>query len=1754
MKSILNECVEKIKKNRHRFHKYTAIIAVLALITVVGVNVALRQDGISMSADSFFGIAETDEDPEVNADASTTADSDSSDASNSTDAGESTETTSESTDSDQTQDSHVSDDGDSTDGKTKAEKLSDGDASAETDKLVDDSEDSQETKYSDDSADVESKSTWEKTIPSGLTGVWSEDLVKVAKSQIGYKESTKNFRYSDDGSTKQGYTRYGAWYGNKYGDWSAMFAAFCLHYADISDSYIPVNSGVSAWKVNLKKEDLYQAKGDYTPVAGDIVFLDNDSDGTDDHAAIIVSTSDSGFEAVEGDLDGAVAKKSFTSDDKTISGYLVLPENPDQDQATATTSLDQEDTDSSDSDGTEDAEEVEGDDDGILAASDSVNYQDMKGNITSVSGAGTKYNGSLFETSLTLNFQFKKSDVQANGYNYKFNYPEGIMVPEGKADLVLGQEYPLYDSANVQAGTYGFLKNDDGTYAVFIHLDKDYVDGKAGDTLEGHVTFQGTMDKSGSQDDGSYKKKFSDSVTLDIPASEIDFPDNSTGKFDITSTKDVKYDSQTGKLTYTVTITSQKGTPGTVNFVDTVTTTGMSLGTPDVTVIKRNDQGTEEDVAVSNKNYSNNTLTMDLPQMAANSSYTVTYVYDVSNLQGDVSTAHNKVTVKSTNNKVTITDKAEKDYEIKNKCDITKSGQYEKDTNRIKWTITLNNNHSNIAGSTLSDDMLSQLVPFKINDSDTSTVNVKVTTSTDWKPLQENDGWQLIWENGKATGIRFTEVENGRNTRDYTIVYYTSYDGKASFTTDTVTNTAVFKPSNGSSEVEGTGTANVSDGDVTKAHGDATVDTNSKTAIVPWTVTITIPKSGLLSGTVITDNSIKDSWNNTYGTQYLTQKQVVEWANGICWKDESGNKQISSASIVSNPAFTIKFTDINGTSYSYDEIASNANGKFNDSKFTLYTITLNSDVALPDGAKKLVFAYNTTADLSAATGTTEVTYRNTVTVGDKSANADYKYKQGFIKMDGGWHTGTTQADGSSKKLTWILQANLINSSNKITFIDNLPEGVVLESVKVGDLNNQTLTPDDNGNISGSYNSIEAKGTYTSNKLMLTLTNTNAEWTQGSSHEITLYCSIDTDKIQNYEAGKTYTFKNEASATDNSGTIGSDTQTQEWTEKTDTETKKTVDKSGSWDNNTRQMNYTVKINPDGKDLLEGSDQLNLTDEFIYQHGGITAINDKTGERENVELTAWVLPDSVKLYKAELVDGAWVKGDEVTTWSWKVATSADQWNPYNHSVITATGVPDSTPLILEYTYQYYLYNPDTGYTGYSNANKVDKLSNTLKIDGTSESGTSERNDFDWKQQTHAASVVTEKSYTIYKVDSADYGKYLKGAKFKLQYYQDGTYIDAGYTYTTNSNGVIQVAYQKDTSDSSQYQFSENTLYRLVEIQAPDNYNLPDDPVNEALYFYFGNSSKEVSESSLPSTLPSNTFDLNQSAHVAYVENESKVTELSVDKRWFKKDGTEVTNKKQGAISFDLYRTESGSGAVLSGSLTQPNGDPLDIGSGTYTAGSTVTYCISASYTDTNKESSLPTPEIFLNGTSVKCEVYSDDVENNDGKGYISYTHNYKFTYSFTLKSGENVLSGGRGNVSGSWNWCWTYDSKATITRKQVEDYKVGTYTISSDNNWRCTISNLPSSEVTTVDGKNVKVYYKYYVVENEVSHYNTTYDNNDGVSSGLITIKNTNQQEESYALPEAGGGGTTLYTTVGIILMGIALLYGIFMRYRRRRGEV
>ena len=182
--------------------------------------------------------------------------------------------------------------------------------------------------FVDPDADREQMADWEKTLPEKFSGIWNQDLLLVAKSQLDYQESEANVQVDSNGNIK-GYTRYGDWYGDPYGEWSSTFVAFCMNYAGIPSDFFPYESNSYRLYMELNQLGLYANREDeYTPQIGDIVFFDTTGNGNANRVGIISSFGITEGEAsaslttIEGDTQNdKVENCTYATDDKSIIGY-----------------------------------------------------------------------------------------------------------------------------------------------------------------------------------------------------------------------------------------------------------------------------------------------------------------------------------------------------------------------------------------------------------------------------------------------------------------------------------------------------------------------------------------------------------------------------------------------------------------------------------------------------------------------------------------------------------------------------------------------------------------------------------------------------------------------------------------------------------------------------------------------------------------------------------------------------------------------------------------------------------------------------------------------------------------------------------------------------------------------------------------------------------------------------------------------------------------------------------------------------------------------------------------------------------------------------------------------------------------------------------------------------------------------------------------------------------------------------------------
>ena len=173
--------------------------------------------------------------------------------------------------------------------------------------------------YSDPNADAEMLLDWQSFFADyPYTGQLEKDLVDIAKTQVGYAESEKNFQV-DNAGIRHGYTRYGAWYGAPYNEWSALFVSFCLHFAGASEAY-PLSSGAASMARLWNEQGKLVPVGKYSPESGDLVFFNNNTMGivTEVHSATIC--------VIRGDVENAVKTDILWRTDPSIMGWGVVGE------------------------------------------------------------------------------------------------------------------------------------------------------------------------------------------------------------------------------------------------------------------------------------------------------------------------------------------------------------------------------------------------------------------------------------------------------------------------------------------------------------------------------------------------------------------------------------------------------------------------------------------------------------------------------------------------------------------------------------------------------------------------------------------------------------------------------------------------------------------------------------------------------------------------------------------------------------------------------------------------------------------------------------------------------------------------------------------------------------------------------------------------------------------------------------------------------------------------------------------------------------------------------------------------------------------------------------------------------------------------------------------------------------------------------------------------------------------------------------
>lgn len=1523
--------------------------------------------------------------------------------------------------------------------------------------------------YANPRADVETQAVWEQTMANvELSGDWSEDLITIAKTQLGYHESKANYMISEQNEVK-GYSRYGAWYGDAHGDWSAMFVSFCLRYAQIPSEQFVSEDDCGEWINWLANAGMYQSAGSYRPVAGDIVFIDYDENGAADHAGIVEVVNDKEIGTIEGDSEDSVCRRTYSLTDVKLIGYGVLPEEPRQETGTAET----ESTANKETTETETANTKKKSAKRYAVSVPSVANVDAA-NVEAagegtVQARGTEMDFTQWITKVVLQYSpsndgkwqdvTSSTELEENSklrFEIKYTIPGNKLTPENRVVV-----YKLPNNINKVNADSGKVLNDAGQvvgdYTVtedgqirITFNDKYVAENQKGTQINGGIFFESAVNNIMKEDDGGIKLPFKDNLKVEFKVKD---PGKTTEDLQVVkSTSDINQTD--GTVKYTIEINSQNGTSTDVILQDVMDQMMVKGGT--FTVKDKNGNSVANIQAPAD---GADRFELTLPKMNAGDKYTITYTAKLKNelVNGTVN-ANNKVNVSSKDNEgKKLLHSAEVKTEFKKEV-LEKKGEVQSN-GKIKWTITVNKGKADISGWILSDVLDGQ----------------KFEGTVDITPAVEG-------KNQITLPYRFPSGSN----QTYTITYETSTDRQPgqSNIQNTATLTNPNNPDSGNQPSAGDNPWIGGYNPLTKTAESMTETGDPRT--ITWKVTINADQG-----------DIKAPWTYT---------------------DELKNGQWYTKAQMDDIEATLK-AKFNGFDLELKPVLMDGETE----KYKGFEVTFKTD--LKKGSK-YDFTYTSTAPLG--DGTQPITFTNSASINEKVwSGGSIKYMPTDVRVEkydasnqsGGANTSHDyQKDGT---ISWGIQIYVPdNYTGSLKVIEKLPEGVILQDPLKVKIYNMEGRLEFKGSESASASIWDSQNNQPINAkkksgdtIEIDISEGALNYVKGQATQIgnehkfnTIYLEVNVKLNDTVawtpvgEDGKKEqkVLKNEVIVKDEDGKdLGGDDQTQTIIKEKENDVIKKAC-TGIEDN---IVPYSITINPNGEDLLEGADTLTLKD-TVTMPG-----------HWNIKLS--LVPESVEVYYRN-PDGS--EGQRLSAAECPYTYTAEEnVDPMLYKL--SIQIPDSKPLIVKYRYKASGKVGDTGWN----------VSNTAILEGLAgDSG---------KTETKVSITITQSGATanvdgatLCKVDADNNGILLQGAEFEL------------YRWDITANNYVRVMGEDNRTPLNivtgndglfSMKLAYNTAYKLVETKAPTGYEVDSTPY----YFLIKNSDEKTYVPCKPDNFQG---DEKIAGSVIYYPNTKDTMEITVKKRWLDSNDKDVTGQTGGSIQFELWKHAALAGdvavqeATLSGEIKNSYNNIFQtIASPIYSPGTVLSFSITEPF------GSQPEPDISVNGTKL-VPVKTDGEKWGWDPNNPNFTKTI-YTYTVTLNNGVNNLSGYINITDGGRPWEFsglTLVSEGTIISAPDDEF-VDKYTLTSDKGWQVTIPDL-DKKGTLDDGK-TPVIYTYYVKEVQTgNNYETTLSSSGNDTYVLWTITNKQPDNPAHELPETGGIGTTPYTMAGIVLIAIAFL--------------
>lgn len=1558
----------------------------------------------------------------------------------------------------------------------------------------------------DYSADVETDDDWQK-YSVGLSDNWNEALLAVAKEQLGYKESEKNFQTDEalgDIIDVHHYTRYGAFYGNPYADWDVAFIAFCQHYAGIPKTEIPQRLGLEALRADMDAMGFaYLTEGEdaaYEAIPGDVVTYNKNGTADDETVGIVETVGDDSLTVISGAVEGAVAEVTvpFTDVTSTIlvdqaySDYVGEPDDPDGDYDDEIAVQPADETDAT----------------AVYAS---------EGDIFNIDPPAVNLNDSTVQNNLGLTFEFQKlvGDV------YVKAKPNEIIEEGDNVQVVVGFKAPAGTFKTGQNGNKAYYNL---PYKLAEPLSNKSITDDSGNTIgrmdvntDGLVVITFSDDVAGfdytNQFKGTFKvwgkafaKDDSTSGTITFPGHGNSFTLKKKSDIRIDKNVDSKIIVEDGRtyFKYTIRVDSTNGTAGeTVTINDNITNLWNVTGQFDQASFKLTKNGTDAEIPknypkIESKSDGTSNFTIEgLEALQAGENYTLTYLYEITNantLPKDGGNVTNSATASYGNN-TSNPDGTWKQI-MSPELSVKKEGVYGGNnpdtvmTGRILWTITVDNpSGRDLNGFKVKDTVQTEgVIILDQDDVSGNIIQIKDGNNNEVDKIVNGEakkgGTAKVSDDKRS--FEYTFPANSTSTK-YTFTYRTTVPLNNSADSVQVLNKVNIDK--GSEHYQGDGSANVSKRDaniVKKPSGDTKLETDKNRLETVWVFAIRSDASADTAKQFTIRDYFESPTNKNGQTMdhYADKSKLEEEltkGNGLFFD------------VLVNGAYrrvygieAMKVLGADVTIHYYTDKDSKQEAGEDADKVRSFTITVDWNRRTESTPLSVVQiqskGYTTYVDSADSLESGEkLSIYNYIKAGGKEQGAKSDYEKptkekpslGKLVSASEWtgFKGSADIDYTGENtLIWykLLLKNL--DANEATVTDTLPAGLeytgkyyVGWSTAETEGRNSTdkLLPFVTGGKNEGADNIQYLETPTvtgtadaGQELVFKLKNLNTlQNPKPGSYQIAIIFSVKVtdDYWDDISENPTKTYHNEATWDKSDKTAKADAFV--------TRKNSYVEKRNDYSDGNKEVTYTVEINKEKKTLLSTAGKK------LVLHDVLTVPS---------KISAEIDLQSIKLYNDA--------GSDVTT---RMKCKPDEVvdDGTNKTYKITVEVPDGAHYTLTYTYKFIV--PDNVADG----TKFD-IKNTVGMFGNSETPS----DLVYKHSGAAGSVTQDNTNTlkVYKVETDKFYNTLPGATFKLTHWDGSKWSEADGNYTTDADGQILFRYTDQVKENI-VNVNRGVLYKLEETAAPNGY------IGDSTPHYFlmlsANQTKEDAYAAVSNAEVAEAnirFVAANKTELMHVENTAK--QITIRKVWQDANGKQENGSHEPiTVKITRYKDGKVDTAWLPKSITLSSDNDW-------------TYI----YPDSSK-SDDPLEDGYTYAVEEEKEPDGYNVSYTDSKGTERHTG---------LTSGDSVTITNMKKT----NWLivekkWLAEGGTTTLTDLPEGtsitlnlYKVGvadpvqtkTLTKGDGNNWKWKFTGLEEDA-------------QYYVVEDpQVAGFKVTYSHTDlnaAPTGSTVTVTNTKKRTET-----------------------------------------